>query len=143
MQELTIDQLTNRQEFHSMVEITRNIMFEVSFYRCGGNKTPHFSTSANELNRPKSDYKRCGQAQDDLLPKGSPAMKFYKKWDPEHLNDLSIECYDEMINDLKVLDLRYNVKIFNNDSVGHIPFYEVVAFSKTPLKPKPKLVKIK
>ena len=137
MNYINFTDLTNKKEFHAMFEITRNIIFEVSYYTLGSNKSANFTTSANELNRPKSDYKQCGQAQESLLPKGSKARRFYELWDNKHLSDLTTDEYDEMITDLEVLRDRYNSRFYDN-ARDHIPFYEVVEFSKLPLKPKPK-----
>ncbi len=141
MAQINLEDLKEKQEFHCMFEITRNIIFEVSYYTLGSNKQAHFSTSANLLNRPKSDYKQCGQAQDSLLPKGSGARLFYEKWDKKHLADLTDEEYNDLTFDLGVLDLRYNSRFYDN-SIDHIPFYEVVELSKTPLPRKPKLVRV-
>ena len=137
---ITIEELENKKEFHSMFEITRNIIIEVSFYTLGNNKDAKFTTTANDLNRPKTDYKQSGQAQESLLPKGSPARKFYKKWDNLHFSDLKEEEYNDMIKDLKELTIRYNSEIYDN-SIRYIEFYEVVKFSKQPLKTKSKLIK--
>ena len=130
-----------KTEFHAMFEITRNIIFEVAYYTLGSNSNAHFTTSANLLNRPKSDYKQCGQAQESLLPQGSPARLFYEKWDKLHLSDLTEAEHEDLAFDLEVLALRYNSEIFSN-RLDHIPFYKVVELSKQILKPKPKLVRV-
>lgn len=141
MDTINFTDLQDKKEFHAMFEITRNIIFEVAYYTLGSNKNANFTTSANLLNRPKSDYKQCGQAQDSLLPKGSPARIFYEKWDDLHLSDLTDEQYQDLLFDLEVLRIRYNSRFYDNTR-DHIPFYEVVEFSKLPLKPKPKLVRV-
>ena len=68
------------REFHYGFEITRKIIFKVSYYTLGSNKNAYFTTGASEFNQPKTDWCRCGQAQEGLLPKGSKAYEFYKKW---------------------------------------------------------------
>lgn len=72
------------KEFMYCFQISKLIVFNVQYYTLGSNRTPHFVTSANEFIRSKRDYSRCGQAQVDLLPKGSPARRFWQKWDPAH-----------------------------------------------------------
>jgi len=141
MTQIKVEELQNKKEFHCMFEITRNIIFEVGYYTLGSNKSAHFGTSANLLNRPKSDYKQCGQCQPDLLPKGGVAMRFYEKWDKKHLGDLTEDDYNDLVIDLSELEVRYNARFYDNDR-DNIPFYEVVEFSKMPLKPKPKLQRV-
>ena len=131
-----------KTEFHLALEITRNITFEVAYYTLGSNKNAHFTTSASELNRPKSDYKQCGQAQESLLT--GAAKIFYDKWDTKkdlHLSDLTEEEYTELVFDLGVLELRYNSLMVDN-RIDHIPFYKIVELSKQIIKPKPKLVRV-
>ena len=69
------------KEFMYVFQISKLITFEVNFYTLGTNSAPYFSTSANEFCRSKLDYTRGGQAQRDLLPKFSPARRFFEKWD--------------------------------------------------------------
>jgi len=126
-------------EFHAAFELTRNITFEVAYYTLGSNKNAHFTTSASLLNRPKSDYKQCGQAQESLLT--GLAKIFYDKWDKKHLEVLTVEDYTELVFDLGVLELRYN-SIMESNRIDHIPFYKIVELSKQVLKPKPKLVRV-
>jgi len=136
---ITKDKLVDNQEFHSMYQLTKNIIFEVNYYTLGSNKHANFTTNAGLLNRPKSDYNQCGQAQESLLPEGSEARAFYDKWDKLHLSDLDEKQYNAMIEDLNVLMEKYNVELYDN-ARDSIPFYEVVDFSKqTPkdkIKPK-------
>ena len=73
-----------RFEFHAAFQLTRKIIFEVSYYTLGSNDSPYFTTSAEEFNQPKTDYNRAGQAQDDLCT--GAARAFYKKWDLFHLH---------------------------------------------------------
>lgn len=66
------------KEFMYCFQISKMIVFEVEYYTLGSNKAPYFSTSAAEFIRSKRDYSRCGQAQAALLPKGSPARRFWQ-----------------------------------------------------------------
>lgn len=66
------------KEFMYCFQISKMIVFEVEYYTLGSNKAPYFSTSAAEFIRSKRDYNRCGQAQAALLPKGSPARRFWQ-----------------------------------------------------------------
>ena len=94
-------------EFIAAFRISRNVIFEVCYYTLGSDSSPQFSTAAYEFNRPKSDWRLGGQAQEDLLSKGSRAYKFYKKWDAYHLRQLTPELYDEMWADLQPLFYYY------------------------------------
>ena len=142
MANIKIEDLKNRKEFHIAFEVTRYDIFEVSFYTLGSNKSAHFSTSANRLNRRKSDYTQCGQAQESVLPKGSKARNFYELWDDKHLSDLTDDEYNEMVEDLKTLAERYNYILIDNER-DHIPFMDIVCLSKQELKPKPSIRKIR
>lgn len=117
------------KEFLYAFMISRMIVFEVNYYTLGSNGHPHFATEANEFNRPKTDYKRGGQAQSDLL-KGA-ARKMWLKWDHKHLQDLSPEEYTELIQDIEHLKTVYphyiekkldeNTRPYN----PHINFYAI------------------
>ena len=107
-----------KKEFLAVFQVTRTITFEVEYYTLGSNKNPDFSTSANEFNRPKTDYNRCGQCQEDVLPRGSKAYQFYKKWNYKHLLDLTESEYEEMIADLEILKNKYNY-IIEEPSKNH------------------------
>lgn len=97
-----------KKEFIAVFQLSKMRVFEVEYYTLLSNSSPHFTTSANEFISGKSDWGRCGQAQDYVL-KGYPtAMAFYKKWDPMHLSDLTEEQYAEMRSDLEALCQRYN-----------------------------------
>lgn len=121
-----------KQSFKYVFQMTKLITFEVSYYRCGNNENKYFATSANKLIRSKRDYCECGQAQDSLLPNFNTAYKFYKKWDPLHLKDLTNEQYEELLIDIEKLKSRYNY--IYNESDRYISFYDVVTLSK--LTPK-------
>lgn len=66
------------ESFQYVFQLSKKIVFEVSYYRLGNNTNKDFSTSASEFNQPKSNYNRCGQAQNDLLKDFPLAMDFYK-----------------------------------------------------------------
>jgi hypothetical protein len=113
-------------------EISRSIIFEVSYYRLGSNKNKKFTTSANLFNKPKTDYNKCGQAQDDLL-KGYPlAMNFYKKWDKYHLKDLTGRQYLNLLIDVEKLKSKYNYLFKESDE--SFRFYELKELSKLIIK---------
>ena len=95
-----------RFEFHTAFQLTRKIIFEVSYYTLGSNDSAYFTTSAFEFNQPKTDWSRGGQAQKDLC--FGPAKTFYKKWDPKHLHRLNDQEFEEMVGDLEVLKQHYN-----------------------------------
>lgn len=48
-------------EFRYMFQITRMVLFEVSYYTLGDNARPYFATSAHKFNQPKTDYTTGGQ----------------------------------------------------------------------------------
>lgn len=98
----------NKKFYFWAFQISKTIMFEVKYYILGNNEKPYFSTTANEFNRPKTDYNRCGQAQNDLLPHGSTARKFWKKWDKKHLQDLTDNEYLDLLQDIQTLKDTYN-----------------------------------
>lgn len=127
------------KEFMYCFQISKLIVFEVEYYTLGGNKAPYFSTSAAEFIRSKRDYSRCGQAQRELLPKRSPARRFFEKWDYCHLHDLTPAEYEEITADIEQLKARYNyiedVRDTFRGSRSSIPFYKIVELSKqTPKK---------
>ena len=122
-----------KQEFLYAFMISRMIVFEINYYTLSTNKHPHFSTSAQEFNRPKTDYKTGGQAQNRLL-KGA-ARKMWLKWDHKHLQDLSPEEDNELIQDIEHLKTVYphfiekkldeTKKPYN----PHINFYDIKEIS--------------
>jgi len=97
-----------QNEFNYTFQVTRMVIFEVSYETIGGNKSPYFSTSAAEFNRPKTDFNRCGQAQKDLLPSKSKAGKFWRKWDIKHLQLLTDSELAELERDIEGLKAFYN-----------------------------------
>ena len=127
------------KEFNVCFQMSKMILFRVSYYTLGNNQNPYFVTSADEFIRSKSDFCRGGQAQEALL-KGFPeAYNFYKKWDVFHLKQLTQEQYDEMRKDLCVLEQKYNTLLLEmEDGIklkpDHFSFHTLVKFSKQ--KPK-------
>ena len=114
--------------FASAFKITPYVVFEVRYNHVGSNQEADFATSAEMLNRRKSDYTQGGQCQDDVLPQGSPALAFYQKWDSKHLSTLNEEEYNEMKADLQELQSKYpNIYKVGNDDIR---FSEVVELSK-------------
>lgn len=105
--------------FHYAFQITRTIIFEVSYYRLGSNKNKHYSTEASQFNRPKTDYNQCGQAQESLLKRFPLAYNFYLKYDPCHLHDISEETHTNILNDIEKLKEKYNyISTFNDNGFG-------------------------
>ena len=121
------------KEFLYAFMISRMIVFEISYYTLSTNAHPYFTTSANEFNRPKTDYKRCGQAQNELL-RGT-ARKTWLKWDCKHLQDLSPEEYNELIQDIEHLKTVYphfiEMKLDETKKPysPHINFYDIKEIS--------------
>lgn len=97
-----------KKEFIASFQLSKKIVFNVDFYTLGSNSYPHFSTSAYEFNQPKTDYCRCGQAQEDLTKKFLIARRFWKKWDKKHLQDLTENEYGELMQDIETLKEKYN-----------------------------------
>lgn len=130
------------KEFMYCFQIDKMRVFEVKFYTLSSNKTPYFTTSVAQFIRSKRDYGQCGQAQKNILPKSSAAMRFYKKWDHLHLHDLTQEEYDAVVTDIEELKGRYNyiedIRECFGASAGchktHIPFNQIVELSKMPPK---------
>ena len=106
------------REFKYVFQISKKVSFEVRYSTVGSNKSPDFATSANELNRNNSDYDRCGQAQNDLLPANSVAGKFFAKWDKYHLKTLQDDKVEELKADIEVLKQHYNYIEKHADSFG-------------------------
>ena len=121
-----------KQEFHAVFEITRSIIFEVNYYTLGSNRSPYFTTSANQFNRPKTNYNCCGQAQNELLHGHALAHLFYRKWDKLHLKDLTDVQYSEMRYDLTLLEKYYNMEYTERNRGFNLS--ELRELSKRPLK---------
>lgn len=100
--------MKKQKEFVYSFQISKTVIFEVSYRTLRSNRTPYFATSASKFNRPKTDWNQCGQAQADLLPANSVAHVFWEKWDTEHLRELSDEKCAELLADIEKLKERYN-----------------------------------
>ena len=123
------------KEFLAVFQLSKMIVFEVNYYTLSTNRTPHFATSAAQFVRNKRDYNQCGQAQNDLLPRGSAARSFYLKWDAKHLHDLTESEYTEMMQDLEALKEKYNhiLRVLDESKKPYSPrisFYDTVELSK-------------
>lgn len=112
-------------------QLSRMVMFNVSYRRLMGNKQPYFATSAQVFCKNKKDIARGGQCQSDVLKDFPLAYEFWKKWDGEHLHRLNIAKYEELLRDIEELKEEYNWDYTKSDS---FPWYREVELSKQ--KPK-------
>lgn len=80
---------TEKKSFNYAFQLGKKIVFEVSYYILRNNKNKYFSTSAALFNHIRSDFNTCGQAQEELTKLYHTARKFYNKFDPLHLKDLT------------------------------------------------------
>lgn len=119
-----------KEEFKYTFQITKKVIFQVSYYTLGSNKNPYFSTSSAQFNQPKTDFNRCGQCQKDVL--FGNVKKFYFKYDSLHLMDLNDEQYQNIINDIELLKDQYNW-------IDNQKFYNQKDLSKMELKKCKKL----
>ena len=128
------------KEFNACFQMSKMILFNVSYYTLGDNQNPYFSTSACEFIRSKRDFSMVGQCQENLLKEFPEAYSFYKKWDVFHLKQLTQEQYNEMRKDLRILEQKYNNLFLEmEDGIQLKPdrfsFCQLVEFSKqTPRK---------
>ena len=126
----------DRYEFMYTFQITRTVIFGVKYYTLGSNEAPYFSTSAWVFNRPKTDFKRGGQCQKEVL-KGY-AYQFWVKWDKHHLKDLNDNDYKELLQDIEELKARYNyIDTIRDTFAGthyYHSFYSEKNLSMQPLK---------
>jgi len=137
--EISKEELVNNQEFHMSIQVSSKIIFNVAYYTLGSNKNANFTTSADEFNSRKTDYDRCGQAQESLLEEGTLVRDFYNKWDKLHLNDLNDRQYSAMIADLLVITDKHNI-ILTDNQYDSINFYDNKELSGKELKTKPKSI---
>lgn len=123
------------KEFQAVFQLSKTIIFEVEYYTLGNNKHPYFTTSAAQFCRNKRDYTQCGQAQNSLLRSYPAAMRFFKKWDTFHLQDLTEDQYQEMRADLEELQEKYNFILEELDESQkpyspNFGFYRLAEWSK-------------
>lgn len=118
-----------KKEFLSVFQLSKTEIFEVDYYTLGNNQCPHFSTSACVFNRPKTDYNRGGQCQEDVTKSHRVARNFYKKWDNKHLCDLTLEEYQEMIMGLELLKEKYNYVLKELDELKK-PYNPIIPFHR-------------
>lgn len=85
--------------FSYTFKITKKIIFEV-------NNNDYFATSAAEFNHTNTDFNRCGQCQQDILPEGL-AKSFFDKWDCLHLSKLNAQQLEEVLQDIEELKKVY------------------------------------
>lgn len=86
----------------------------------------YFSTEIGVLNRPRNDYDQCGQGQETVLSKGTPACQFFDKWDHIHLKTVRLfsdEQISELLNDIEVLKNEY-------PHIDSSNFNRIVAFDR-------------
>ncbi|MEE3344326.1 MAG: hypothetical protein VZS44_09570 [Bacilli bacterium] len=121
-------------EFNYAFQLTKKIIFNVSYHTVGSNDYPYFSTSADEFNQPKTDYNRCGQCQPELCM--GLALHFYEKWDYLHCKKIENEAqFNELIEDIEELKNKYNyIEEIADDHVNDISFNRIRELSK--LNPK-------
>ena len=99
---------------------SKRIFFSIKYGQLGHlSQDPYFSTSAEELNRNRNDYDRCGQAQEILTD--NQLKDFFNKWDKFHLKVLTFDKYEELIQDVE--SLKENIPYIENDN-----FADIVAF---------------
>lgn len=131
------DEWDDENNIHYIFQLSKMVMFEVDYYRLGGNKMPHFATSAQVFCRNKKDISRGGQCQADVLKDFPVAYDFWKKWDNKHLHRLDYETYEELLDDIEVLKDEYNWDY--TKSGNGFPFWREVDLSKQ--KPKRRMVR--
>lgn len=130
------DEWNDKLNVNYIFQLSRMVMFNVSYRRLAGNKQPYFATSAQVFCRNKRDITRGGQCQADVLKDFPAAYEFWKKWDKKHLHRLDYKTYQELLDDIKFLKEEYNWDYINSDS---FPFSRKVELSKQ--KPKRRIVK--
>lgn len=71
--------------------ISKTFVFKIEYYRLRTNKSPYFSTT----------YK--GWQNQEELPHNSMAYQFYRKWNPFQCIEMTINEFNEMMEDLQKL----------------------------------------
>lgn len=116
-----------KKEFLASFQLSKTELFHVHYYTLSTNSIPHFSTSADVFNRPKTDYNMCGQCQEEVTKNHMTARRFYKKWDVKHLHDLTQEEYNDMVTDLEKLKSTYNYILKELDRTKR-PYHPIISF---------------
>ena len=118
--------------FAVVFQITQNVNFEV-YYNVRTDNSSYFSTKACLFNQSKTDYKICGQCQNEVLPEPSEAYYFYKKWNKYQCKPITDEkVWKEMIEDVINLAEDYNYAVREKN----ISFNTCKEISKLPFKKK-------
>lgn len=101
--------------FEYSFRVRKKVFLNIAYHFVGSNDDPYFAISADEMNRNRTDYEVCGQAQADLLgPKDGNAWEFVAKWDYKHLRKLSDEELAELHEDVERLQAKYPYTMPNN-----------------------------
>jgi hypothetical protein len=104
--------------------LAKKKLFHVTF---GGLKShtqqPYFATSGTQLNHNRSGLSRGGQCQESILSKNTLAYKFYEKWNKLHIKELTMEQYNELVQDMEELKAKYN-------HIESTYFSEIVKFDR-------------
>lgn len=113
-----------QRRFSICIALSRTKIFTINYH--GNIKgSPYFATEAAEFNKPKTDYKICGQVQKELLE--GNVRKFWEKWDNKHLKTLTDEEYTLLLIDIIELlhFYPYNIAYFEiRVPLKDISFYE-------------------
>ena len=117
-----------KKEFIASFQLAKKIIFEVDFYTLGNNSHPYFSTSTYEFNQSKTGYRQAGQGQEDLTKSFLVARRFWKKWDKKHLQDLTENEYEELIQDIETLKEKYNY-IYKELNEYSKPYNPIIHFT--------------
>lgn len=94
------------KKFTIKIEENKNTHFIHLTVEYGDIKTtqlPHFSTTTYSNGS-------WGQCQDAVLPEDSILREFWEKWDFYHLQPLTNEEYEELMNDITVVEKELNSK---------------------------------
>lgn len=95
-------------EFRYMFNVGNNTIFAVDNRTIGNNDFSYFNTSVYELNKNRNNFKIAGQAQEDLLKKGSPARDFYEKWKSLEFSSVDAKTAELLMADISVLKQEYS-----------------------------------
>lgn len=117
-----------KKEFIASFQLSRKIIFNVEYYTLGNNPSPYFVTSAYEFNQSKTGYRRAGQGQEDLTKSFLVARRFWKKWDKKHLQDLTENEYEELMQDIEALKEKYNY-IYKELNEYSKPYHPTIHFT--------------